>query len=208
MWRRWTTLGPQNRARASRLQTAWYRCESESRFKMEIATQMSPDHWRFLLIEQGVGAAIVNLAIAVPFGWLFFRNLDRVPIWGSQSVVGDTLATALLLPLITCLIVTPLARRSVRNGRFPMLEAGMVYRWLPQGALLRAVVIGLVCLAISSPIILLVLSNVGVPSFSFRYFLIFKMAFSAAEGGLITPMIALMAISGTAENESSSSIAG
>lgn len=159
---------------------------------------MSPEHRRYLVVEQGVGAAIVNFVLASLFGWLMFRHLEQVPVWGSSSsVVSDTLGTALLLPLITCLIVTPLARIAVRSGRFEMLEPGRLARWAPRRTVLRAILIGVVCLAILTPLVLLALSKIGAPSLPLRHFLIVKSVFAAAEGALITPVIALLAISGT-----------
>ncbi len=115
---------------------------------------MSPAHRRFLFIEQSLGSAIVNLAIAAFLGWLLFRRVEPVPIWGSQGLVVDTILTALLVPLFTCLAVTCVARRQVRNGRIGVIDSGTLSHWMPEGILMRAFLIGVVCMAIVSPVVL------------------------------------------------------
>ena len=78
---------------------------------------MSPAHRRFLVLEQGVGSVVVNLAINGAVAFLMFRGAASVPLWGQQSIAGDTVGTTFLLPFITCLVVTKLARAQVRAGR-------------------------------------------------------------------------------------------
>jgi hypothetical protein len=56
--------------------------------------KLSPDHRRFLLVEQVVGGGVVNLAIAALLSWLLLRHAERVPVTGSQGVVVDTIASA------------------------------------------------------------------------------------------------------------------
>src|SRR5262245_37741695 len=87
----------------------------------DISPRMSRGHRRYLLVEQCVGSAVVNFAINAAIAWALFRGLERVPLWGDQSIMGDTVATSVILPFITALIVTPLARREVRTGRLAPL---------------------------------------------------------------------------------------
>ena len=78
---------------------------------------MSPAQRRYLVVEQGVGAAVFNFVLNAVIAWLMFRRQDVVPLWGQQSIAGDTIGTSLLLPLITCLVVTRLARGHVSLRR-------------------------------------------------------------------------------------------
>jgi hypothetical protein len=59
----------------------------------------------------------VNLVLNGAIGWVVCRSLDRIPVSGSPSVSGDLVGTAFLLPLLVCLIATPLVRAEVRGGR-------------------------------------------------------------------------------------------
>jgi hypothetical protein len=92
-----------------------------------------------------------------------------------------------------------MARANARKRRVAMLQAGMISGWMPERTLLCAVMIGFVCLAILSPVILAGFSIVGITTLSWRHFLIFKLAFATSEGALITPLIALLAISRSAK---------
>ena len=68
---------------------------------------MSPGHLRFLLLEQGIGSAVVNFLLNGAIAWLVFRGVAQVPLWGQQSIAGDTIGTCFFLPFLTTLIVTP-----------------------------------------------------------------------------------------------------
>ena len=155
---------------------------------------MSPVHRRYLLLEQGVGAAVFNFVVNAAIAWLMFRTQDEVPLWGQQSIAGDTIGTSLLLPLITCLVVTPMARRHVRAGRVAALEAQRVPGWLPRGTAARAVVLGIVCMVAIAPLTLLGVALLHVAPLGMWKFVLFKASFAAAEALLVTPLIALWAI--------------
>src|SRR5262249_35640990 len=120
-----------------------------------IRTRMSPAHRRYLLLEQGIGAGVVNFLINALIARLSFRGQARVPLWGQQSIAGDTIATCLLLPLITCLIVTAVARRQMRSGRLAALGWTPVSHpplgWLPRGTFVRGLAFGIVCVLVVAP---------------------------------------------------------
>jgi len=64
---------------------------------------VSPAQRRYLLLEQGVGAAGFNFLLNAAIAWLMFRGADVVPLWGQQSIAGDTIGTSIILPFLTCL---------------------------------------------------------------------------------------------------------
>lgn len=156
---------------------------------------VTPVHRRFLLVDNGIGPVISNLAINGLIAWLIYRNLTQVPLWGQTSIAGDTIATSFLLPLITCLIVTPMARGKVRAGQVPYLARHDFWKWLPHNAIVRGVLIGIVGLAVLPPLTLKGLQLVGVTSMKPWHFIYFKASFAAFEGVLVTPLLALWAIS-------------
>jgi hypothetical protein len=163
---------------------------------MSIGTldSLSPAQRRFLLVDNGVGPLVVNFLINGVIAWLLFRNSARVPLWGQSSIAGDTIATSFLLPAITCLIVTPLARGRVRSGQLPAaVEAA--WRWIPRNMGWRALLIGLVCLLALTPLTLLVFGALGVGELTPWHFVYFKASFAAIEGAMVTPFLALWAIS-------------
>ena len=155
----------------------------------------TPAQRRYMLVDNGVGPFVINLLINALIAWLLYRNAAIVPMWGQSSVAGDTIATSFLLPLITCLIVTPIARGRVRGGHLPQLTPEAAPRWMPRNTIARSVVIGIVCLILFAPLTLLALQVLGVGSMTPRHFVVFKGMFAALEGALVTPFLALWAIS-------------
>jgi hypothetical protein len=163
---------------------------------------MSPAHRRFLILEEGVGSVIVNLILNGLIAYLMFRGAESVPLWGQQSIAGDTIGTTFFLPLITCLIVTRLAGGQVRAGRFaPLTGTPLGLQWMPRRALWRGVVLGLICVVLVAPPAIAALTLLGVTQQGFWNFVVFKAVFAAALGAVVTPLIALWAITGNGRFE-------
>ena len=171
---------------------------------------MSPEHRRFLLLEQGVGSALFNFVLNGAIAWLLFRSVERVPLWGQQSIAGDTIGTCFFLPFFTALIVTPLVRRRVRAGAVAPLEwtreTHPPLAWLPSGTAKRGLVLGVICLLALGPLSVWVLGRVGVDELGFWAFVAFKATFAAALALLVTPLISIWAM--TAEERRELSIGG
>jgi len=162
---------------------------------------MTPAHRQFLLVEQGVGSGVVNFAINGAIAWAMFRDMPIVPLWGQQSIAGDTIGTTFLLPFFTCLIVTVLARRRVEAGKLAALEwngrSHSLLAWVPQGTFRRALALGLVTAVVVAPPTLLTLAGLGVTDLRFARFLAFKATFAAVLAVVVTPIIAFWAIART-----------
>jgi hypothetical protein len=163
------------------------------------ATTLAAEHRRFLLVEQGIGAAVFNLLLNGAIAWLMVRSLRTVPTWGTElSIVGDTIGTAFLLPFFTCLTVTRLARGRVERGRLPALawrrSSHAVLGRLPSGTLPRALMLGLACAVALGPVAVWTLALLEVREMGAWPFVVFKAAFAAALAALVTPVIALGAL--------------
>jgi hypothetical protein len=159
---------------------------------------VSSRHRTFLLLEQGVGSVVENLPVNALIAWLPFRGAAAVPFWGAQSIAGDTLGTCFVLPLLTTLIVTPLARHRVRSGTLEPIawtdRMRATLGRLPSGTWWRAVAFGALTTVAVAPLALLVLRGAGMDALSVRSFVTFKAVFAAALGVLVTPIIAGYAI--------------
>ena len=159
---------------------------------------MLPVHRQFLVAEQCVGAALFNFALNAAIAWGMYRHLEVVPLWGQESIAGDTLGTCFFLPFFTALIVTRLAGGRVRDGKLPAVERsrdsypGLAR--LPTGTLGRAVALGVWCVVVFGTAAVLALFAFEVRSLSFWPFVGFKAAFAALLAALVTPAIALAAI--------------
>jgi hypothetical protein len=159
---------------------------------------VDPHHRRFLLLEQGIGSAIFNILLNGAIAWALFRHLDVVPLWGQQSIVGDTLGTSFFLPFFTALIVTPLVRRRVRSGGINALdwtrESHSLLGWLPPGTFRRATTLGVLTLIVVGPLAVLGLHVFSVNELAFGAFVLFKAMFAGVLALLVTPLISLWAL--------------
>jgi hypothetical protein len=159
---------------------------------------MHDAHRRYLVLEQGIGAALFNFLLNGAIAWVLFRSLESVPLWGDQSIAGDTIGTTFLLPVFTCLIVTRLARSQLASGRLPAIpwprSGHAALRLLPARTWVRAVVLGLVCLVVAAPPVIWGLQALGVESMGFWRFVAFKATFAAVLAAVFTPLIALSAL--------------
>jgi hypothetical protein len=159
---------------------------------------MRTAHWRYLLLENGVGAALVNLVINGAIAWAVFHRALIVPLWGPVGIASDTVATSLILPFLTCLIVTALTGWHVRAGRqTPLmpLVAPLLGRWLPERLLARAGVLAVVSLVVMVPVTLSAFVGLGIDRLPFERFVVFKVVFAVANGLWVTPLVALAALS-------------
>src|SRR5882762_11020918 len=107
---------------------------------------LSADQRRFFFWHAIIGAAIVNAALSALIAWLSVSREDSVPRWAAPlvdkpSTITDTVGTFFILPLLTCLIFTAVARRELRHGRVTPLgwswSPKSVLRRLPKGTLRR-----------------------------------------------------------------------
>ncbi len=162
---------------------------------------MHAAHRRYLVFEQGLGAILINFGLNFGIAWAMFRGLSAVPMWGTQSIAGDTIGTSFVLPFLTCLIVTPLVRREVTRGRLPPFERGPAdYRllaWLPNTAFRRALVFGATATALVSPIAILAFLAAGLDGIGPGAFMWIKAAYAGLLAGIVSPLIAARALADT-----------
>jgi hypothetical protein len=160
---------------------------------------MSPEHKRVIFLEHGVGSALFNLVLNGAIAWAVFRGLEQIPLWGQRSIVGDTIGTCFFLPLCTALIVTPLLRRRLHSGELEALAPAWPGRLglarLPSGTLARGAVLGGLCVALAAPVAVLAFRQLGVTGLALWPFVAFKALFAAALAALVTPLIAVAALS-------------
>ncbi|HET6284364.1 MAG TPA: hypothetical protein VFH73_25630 [Polyangia bacterium] len=157
--------------------------------------------WRYLLLDNGLGAAFLNLGINAAIAWAVFRHVAIVPLWGAVGIATDTVATSLILPIITCVVVTALTRWHVRAGRLPALGPGaqqnFFVRVLPQAVGRRALFSAVVSCVLLAPVTLAMLTWMKVDQLPFADFIVFKAGFAIVNGALVTPPLALAALAGT-----------
>jgi hypothetical protein len=160
---------------------------------------MTRHHTRLLLLEQGLGSAVFNLLLNAGIAYVMFRHLAVVPMWGQESIGGDTLGTCFFLPFFTGLIVTALVQRRIRAGTLEPLDWSRTshpwLNWLPPGTVKRAAVLGLGTLLVVGPLSVLALWWASIGMLPLPHFILFKALFAAGLALLVTPIISVWALS-------------
>lgn len=119
---------------------------------------MSASIKRFLILDQGLIPGIFNFFINGGIAWWLNQKLEFMPLWGEKSIAVDTLATAFLLPLITCLIVTPIINKKIQGGSLqPLPNSILSNARLPStSSFVRGLLAGLIgVIGIAVPVLLL-----------------------------------------------------
>jgi hypothetical protein len=165
---------------------------------------LSTEQRRFFFWHAIVGAAIVNATLSALIAWLSVRREDSVPRWAAPlvdkpSTITDTVGTFFILPLLTCLIFTAVARRELAHGRVKPLgwtwSPRSVLRRLPKSTWRRGVALGAICMAALGPPAVALIVVLGVGDLSIGEFVTYKAIFGVALGVLVTPIVGLWALS-------------
>lgn len=164
---------------------------------------ISAEQRRWIVVNSIVATAVVNLMLNALIAWLSVRGDDGgLELWsskfGESSMVADAIGTALILPLITCLITTALVRREIAAGKLaPIDPAAPRPSWLrsaPQPTLRRAIWFGAWTALIVAPVWVLLLIATGFEGLSPGEFALYKALVAVPLGIVVTPPIAYAAM--------------
>jgi hypothetical protein len=161
-------------------------------------------HRRWILLNAIAITAVLNLVINAGIAWISAAGTTHVPLWatpviGGPSTITDTLGTLLLLPMITNMLVTTAIRRDLRAGSLTRLclahSRYAFLRVLPQSRMLRGVRLGASCAAVLGVPAVAILIGTDFGGLSVFDFVLYQAILSLALGSLVTPAIALRAMS-------------
>jgi hypothetical protein len=159
------------------------------------------EHRRWLFLNTIVIAAVVNAALNALIAWGSAANEDEIPLWAvplveGPSLITDTVGTLFILPFLTTLIVTTVVWHELREGRIAPLSkrtSGLLAR-IPKTRARRGAYFGAVTTLVLAPpgVLILVLRDPG--DVSVGDFVLFKAIFGVVLGAIVTPPIALAAM--------------
>lgn len=160
---------------------------------------VTPEQRFYVLARNGVGAAFVNAVLNGAIGWGLTRGLAEFPIWKAPGVAVDLVFTAFGITFGTCLVLPLQTKRDFQRGLVTLPElaprvAALLGRF-PAGLLRRAVILGAVSIPLFAPPVLVALAASGVGAMGRVPFVELKAAFSAIQGGIVTPFIVLAILS-------------
>jgi len=164
-------------------------------FKYNKGDVVSVSIKRYLVVDQCVVPGLFNALLGGWIAWSVNRELHEIPFWGSNSVAYDFLLTAISLPFIVWLIVSPLVAYQVRKGKIDRSSLGLVKSaWLPSRSVwVRAILATLISIALSAPVFLLWFWF-GPESISVNNFIAAKIVFVTIVSGAMTALIAWWAV--------------
>lgn len=164
-------------------------------------------HRRWILVNALGITALINLVVNAAIAWLSVSGQTDVPMWArpfsTTSTIADTLGTLFVLPLITCVLCTTAVWRDRRRGALTRLRQTPPHRWLgrlPSTRLRRGIVLGVLVTAALAPPITLVLTGLDLGTLSRTEFTAFKAGFAVALGAVVTPLVALSAMTDRLHN--------
>ena len=159
------------------------------------------EHRRWMFWNTVVISAVANAVLNALIAWGSAANEDEIPLLAAPLVEGpslitDTIGTFFILPFLTTLAVTTAVWHELRERRLAPLSkrtSGLLAR-LPATRVRRGAYFGLITMLVLSPpaVLALVIRDPGDVSVS--DFVIFKAIFGVVLGALVTPPIALAAM--------------
>lgn len=157
---------------------------------------LSEPHRRLLIVEQCIGAGIVNVLINAAFVWFLMGSLSRVPLWGDPSMGVDLLATGFILPFATCAIVSRVIRGQVKSGKLARLDpAQIAIRGLHRKSILvRGLLMGAAGLIFAATPLVALLDLAQAQPVSFVSFLVYKSIWAGLFAMVVSPFIAWWAL--------------
>ncbi len=160
------------------------------------ASMLSREHRRFLIVDQLVGAAIVNFLINAGLAWSLFRHASTVALYAPPEIAVDTVVTALVLPLVTALVAGYVVRLRVARGELPPLAASTLRAsaWSRRSTLSRGTLLGIAAVVLVALPTVAVFALVGPDRLARGSFIWFKASFAAGLGMLVTPPLGWWAL--------------
>jgi hypothetical protein len=159
------------------------------------------EHRRWLLFNAVLIAAVVNAGLSALIAWISAANETEISLWAvplveGPSLISDTVGTFFILPFLTTLVITTVVWNEIREGKLAPLSrrsAGLLSS-LPQTRVRRGAYFGAICTVVLGPpaVVVLLLRDPG--DVSVGDFVLYKAIFGIVLGAIVTPPIALAAM--------------
>lgn len=137
--------------------------------------------------KTGIIAAIFNIVLNPFFAWLSNMGMAEVPLAAGGGLAMDTALTCLIMSFLISLFVSADTRRALKTGQLivangqPACAGGLLCR-LPGRPWLFGLLVGLGAAIVVTPFMVGLFYLLGVESFSFIAFALFK--------AIYTPLLA------------------
>jgi hypothetical protein len=159
------------------------------------------EHWRWIVINSVIGTAITNLVVNFGLGLYSARGIHHVPTWSINAVhpgiTSDLLGILFVLPIVTSVLTSIGIRKELADGKLSRLDAAVFGRWtmltVPSTGK-RALRFGLTTILLAGPPLVIATAIAARHGMSHNEFVTFHVAMTVTLGLLVTPLIALAAM--------------
>lgn len=159
-------------------------------------------HRRWIVVNAVLITAVINLVLNGVIAWVSVNGQQTVPLWsvpvlGGPGTLTDTIGTLFVLPLTTSLLCTTSVWHELHRGRLSPLRSSALWRAvarLPTGRLRQGLVLGTLSVLLLGPPVVLLMHTFHVGNLSSHAFTIYKVSFAVGLGALVTPLIAVRAM--------------
>ena len=144
-------------------------------------------HQRYILIETII-SAVLNAIVGTLFVFLMFGGMPQIGLWGEAGLAFDLVPTVFMITLMTTIALTLITRSRIAAGKVARAApvSGLPSNPIVRG-LLFAVAAALTIAPVSAAILYAIWPVTG--DWTFNTVLVFKIAYCALLGLLITPTI-------------------
>lgn len=153
---------------------------------------------RNLLLGQAIGSVVLNVPLNGGAAWATFPPVESLPLFArGNCVAGDTIGTSFFLPLVTCLILTPIVRSLLRKRTIapvPRPDLPAWVRFLPSNFVGRGALVGLISAFTIALLTLALLHALGFESMTRSQVALYKAVYTAILGLLVTPLFGYRAL--------------
>ena len=148
-------------------------------------------------MSQQLTPGLINALINGLIAWSMHRNTAVLGLWTEGGYATDLIATGLLLPAISWLILKSLLGRQVRQGKAPQLDAlppPKLLPFMPNGLWRGAFVIGLMGMILVGLSSVLLLQVLGSPEIVGGDYALFKGLFALLLTVVLQPTMVFAAV--------------
>ncbi len=147
---------------------------------------------QYLIQNQGGKALIINVFANAAIGWLILKEHSALTLWGDTGIGLDLLATAFLLPFLSCLILSPILSKQIREGKVEALEPEQIEEkgWHLRPVFIRGIFLDLLGVLLAAAPILLIFKLSGILPIGLWTYVWFKGIWAGLLAGIVTPFIA------------------
>jgi hypothetical protein len=163
---------------------------------------MQAKNKRNFLLSQQLVPALINGLLNGGIAWAMHHEAERIGLWERGAYAYDLLATGLLLPFISWLILRPLLLHQAKKGKAPKLQGvstPRLQRWMPGTLWGGALCIGLIGMLLLGGVSVLAMALAGAPDFSGKDYAVIKGFYAALLSAVLQPAMVFAALRNPAQ---------